>query len=179
MLRCVYANETVPHTHVLVWLKIQRRTWRPGRWFKERATVNVLKSRNICDICEPVEARDLRMTLNSTHDQLHIKRGTIHQVIPEYLWKSVICAKFVSQSHGWPWPVNQTPTLFTWSHASRRPSVHKVKSTLKGRRYQDAESIKKNVTAELRVNTVSLTTFNDWFYQLLGMYIKCVEVKGS
>jgi len=129
MLRCVYANETVPHTHVLVWLKTQRRTWRPGRWFKERATVNFLKSRKISDICEPVEARDLRMTLNSTHDQLHINRGTIHQVIPGDLWKSVICAKFVSQSHGWPWPVNQTLALLTWSHASRRPLVCKVKAS--------------------------------------------------
>lgn len=56
------------------------------------------------------------------------------------------------------------------------PLVHKVKATPKGRRYQDAESIKKNVTAEL--NTFSLTTFNDWFYQLLGIYVKCIEVKG-
>ena len=57
------------------------------------------------------------------------------------------------------------------------PLVHKVKATLKGRKYQDAESIKKNVTAEL--NTVYLTTFNDWFYQLLGIYINCIEVKGG
>jgi len=78
ILRCVYANETVPHAHVLVWLKIQRRTWRPERWFKERAAVNFSKFRNICDVCEPVETRDLRMTLNSTNDQLHINRGTIN-----------------------------------------------------------------------------------------------------
>jgi hypothetical protein len=129
MLRCVYANETVPHTHVLVCLKIQRRTWRPGRWFKQRAAVNFLKSRNISYVFEPVEARDLRMTLNSTHDQLHINRGTIRQVIPEDLWKSVICAKFVSQSHGWPWRVNQTLTLLTRSHASRLPLVRKVKAS--------------------------------------------------
>jgi len=96
MLRCVFANETVPHTRVLVGLKVQRRTWRPGRWFKERAAVNFLKSRNTCDVCEPVEARDLRMTLSSTHDQLHVNTGTILQVIPEDLWKSAICAKFVS-----------------------------------------------------------------------------------
>ena len=145
---------------------------------KERAAVNFLKSRNICDICEPVEASDLRMTLNSTHDQLHVNRGTIHQVIPEYLWKSVICAKFVSQSHGWPWPVRHPPYSPDLTPADV-PLVHKVKATLEGRRYQDVESIKKSVTAELRVNTVYLTTFNDWFFQLLGIYIKCVEVKGS
>ena len=57
------------------------------------------------------------------------------------------------------------------------PLFHKAKATLKGRKYQDAESIKKNVTAEL--STVSVITFDDWFCQLLGIYIKCLEVKGG
>jgi hypothetical protein len=52
-----------------------------------------------------------------------------------------------------------------------------VKATLKVRRCQNVESIQKNVTAELY--KFSLTTFNDWFDQLLGVYKMCVEVTGK
>jgi hypothetical protein len=41
---------------------------------------------------------------------------------------------------------------------------HKAKTTLKGKRFQDAEDIKKNVMTEL--NTVPLEAFADSFQKL-------------
>jgi hypothetical protein len=50
-----------------------------------------------------------------------------------------------------------------------------VKTVLQGRRFEDIEDVKRNVTAEL--HSVSLKAFYDCFVQLLGRYKQCVAVK--
>lgn len=45
----------------------------------------------------------------------------------------------------------------------------KVKTVLKGKRFQDAEDIKKNVTAELKA--VYSDAFADWFQKRCNKYI--------
>jgi histone-lysine N-methyltransferase SETMAR len=52
-----------------------------------------------------------------------------------------------------------------------------TKTTFKGKRFQDVEDIKKNVTAEL--NTVPLVTFADCFQKLFEQCNKCIQVGGD
>jgi hypothetical protein len=53
----------------------------------------------------------------------------------------------------------------------------KVKPALKGKRFQDAEGIKENVTAEL--NAVPLQAFADSSQKLLKRFNKCIQVDGE
>jgi hypothetical protein len=52
-----------------------------------------------------------------------------------------------------------------------------AKTALKGKRFQDVEDIKKNVTAEL--NAVILEAFADCFQKLFERYNKCFQVGGD
>jgi hypothetical protein len=53
----------------------------------------------------------------------------------------------------------------------------KIKTTLKGKRFQDVENIKKKVTAEL--NTVPLEAFVDCSQKLFKQFNKCIQVGGD
>jgi hypothetical protein len=52
-----------------------------------------------------------------------------------------------------------------------------VKTALKGKRFQDVEDIKSNVTAEL--NAVPLKAFADCFQTLFYRWSKCIQVCGD
>jgi hypothetical protein len=52
-----------------------------------------------------------------------------------------------------------------------------VKTALKGKRFQNVEDIKKNVTAEL--NAVPLEAFADSFQKLFERCNKCIQAGGD
>jgi hypothetical protein len=52
-----------------------------------------------------------------------------------------------------------------------------VKTVLKGKRFQDVEDIKKNMTTEL--NAVPLEAFADYFQKLFERCNKCFRVGGD
>jgi hypothetical protein len=52
-----------------------------------------------------------------------------------------------------------------------------VKTALKGKRFQDVEDIKKNVTAEL--NAVPMEAFADCFQKRFGRCNKFIQIGGD
>jgi hypothetical protein len=52
-----------------------------------------------------------------------------------------------------------------------------VECAPKGKRFQDVEDIKKNLTAEL--NVVPLEAFADCFQKIFKRFNKCIQVHGD
>ena len=93
MPKTVYGNEALFCTHVSKWLKDSEVSG-PWRWSKEWVAITAWHLEAVVKVCEMV-ARDHSMTLKLMEDQLHINRGTSHQIPREDFGKRQIWVKFV------------------------------------------------------------------------------------
>jgi hypothetical protein len=73
--------------------------------------------------------------------------------------------------------LDKPPALFSGFRTSGFFLFSAVKTALKGRRFQDVEGIKKNVTAEL--SAVPFEAFSDCFQKLFERFNKCIQVGGD
>jgi hypothetical protein len=113
-------------------------------------------------------------------DELNIDNEMICQILHEDLWNRNICIKFITHTHTHRQaearkthimprlcPGLSRQSQFTWLHFL----FPKVKTDLKGKRFQDVEDIGRNMTAKLKLFFWRpLLTFKQFFKQ----FNKCI-----
>jgi hypothetical protein len=113
--------------------------------------------------------------------ELNINKETIQKILHEDLRKRQICAKFVPQRFTDEQKQRRLTSyddfIQTCQDNSNFTDCHvlspKAKTALYGKRFQDDENRKKNVTAEL--NTVPFEAFGNCFQKLFKRFSTCIH----
>jgi len=145
---------------------------------------------NVAKVCEVIRS-NRRLTIREVAEEVSISKTVCHEILTENLDMHRIAAKFVPHLLTDDQKQNRVDVT-SWPN-TRRLSFHslptlqishqltflfpKLKSTLKGRRFESIEAIKTNSLAHLR--SIPKKAFQECFRTLKKRWQRCIQSRGE